>query len=73
MVRIVGWFGSLLVPTGGGCGPRRHFEPRRHQRTEGALTRGSHAAVTRLGVETGFSGMTASRFRCRLPCEGSKR
>jgi len=69
MVRIVGWFGSLLVPAP--CGPpaRRHFQPRRLNGLKEALTRGRMRPVRAWGPKTGFSGTTASRFLCRLPAK----
>src|SRR6266568_4292145 len=52
MVRIVGWLGSLLVPTAVAAAGLADISNR--DAIDGlkeALTRGSHAAVARLGVE----------------------
>src|SRR2546426_12633704 len=55
MVRIVGWFGSLLVPTAVAAAGLADISNRDaiNGLTE-ALTQGSHAALARLCVENGF-------------------
>src|SRR3979490_298842 len=66
MVRIVGWFGSLLVPTAvaaAGFADISNRDPINGLKE--ALTRGSHAAVARLGVENGFFGN--DRVKIPLP------
>src|SRR2546422_4053116 len=55
MVRIVGWFGSLLVPTAVAAAGLADISNRDAiNGLKEALTQGSHAAVARLGVENGF-------------------
>src|SRR5947199_10283671 len=55
MVRIVGWFGSLLVPAAVWAAGLDDISNREAiNGLKEALTRGSHAAVARLGVENGF-------------------
>ncbi len=55
MVRIVGWFGSLLVPaTVLAAGLADISNRDAINGLKEALTRGSHAAVARLGVDNGF-------------------
>src|SRR5258706_2772472 len=57
MVRIVGWFGSLLVPAAVWAAGLDDISNRDAiNGLKEALTRGSHAAVARLGVENGFFG-----------------
>ena len=66
MIRIVGWFGSLLVPTAVAAAGLADISNR--DATNGlkeALVRGSHAAVTRLGAENGFFGN--DRVKIPLP------
>ena len=66
MVRIVGWLGSLLVPTAVAAAGLADISNR--DAIDGlkeALTRGSHAAVARLGVENGFFGN--DRVKIPLP------
>src|SRR3979490_2548439 len=66
MVRIVGWFGSLLVPTAVAAAGLADISNRDAiNGLKEALTRGSHAAVARLGVENGFFGN--NRVRIPLP------
>src|SRR5205809_3240532 len=55
MVRIVGWFGSLLVPTAVAAAGLADISNRDAVNgLKEALIRGGHAAVARLGVENGF-------------------
>jgi hypothetical protein len=66
MVRIVGWFGSLLVPaTVLAAGLADISNRDAINGLKEALTRGSHAAVARLGVENGFFGN--DRVKIPLP------
>src|SRR5712691_6655791 len=66
MVRIVGWFGSLLVPTAVATAGLADISNRDAiNGLKEALTRGSHAAVARLGVENGFFGN--DRVKIPLP------
>jgi len=66
MVRIVGWFGSLLVPaTVLAAGLADISNRDAINGLKEALTRGSHAAVARLGVENGFFGY--DRVKIPLP------
>src|SRR2546427_8605994 len=66
MVRIVGWFGSLLVPTAVAAAGLADISNRDAiNGLKEALTRGSHAAVARLGVENGFFGN--DRVKIPLP------
>src|SRR6266852_6167511 len=66
MVRIVGWFGSLLVPTAVAAAGLADISDR--DATNGlkeALVRGGQAAVARLGAENGFFGN--DRVKIPLP------
>src|SRR2546427_13245267 len=55
MVRIVGWFGSLLVPAAVWAAGLADISNRDAiNGLKEALTQGSHAAVARLGVENGL-------------------
>src|SRR6266699_2770741 len=66
MVRIVGWFGSLLVPAAVWAAGLDDISNRDAiNGLKEALTRGSHAAVARLGVENGFFGN--DRVKIPLP------
>src|SRR5260221_14074207 len=66
MVRIVGWLGSLLVPAAEWAAGLDDISNRDAVNgLKDALTRGSHAAVTRLGVENGFFGN--DRVKISLP------
>jgi len=66
MVRILGWFGSLLVPaTVLAAGLADISNRDAINGLKEALTRGSHAAVARLGVENGFFGN--DRVKIPLP------
>jgi hypothetical protein len=66
MVRIVGWFGSLLVPaTVLAAGLADISNRDAINGLKEALTRGSHAAVARLGVDNGFFGN--DRVKIPLP------
>jgi hypothetical protein len=66
MVRIAGWFGSLLVPTAVAAAGLADISNRDViNGLKEALTRGSHAAVARLGVENGFFGN--DRVKIPLP------
>jgi hypothetical protein len=66
MVRIVGWFGSLLVPaTVLAAGLADISNRDAINGLKEALIRGSHAAVARLGVENGFFGN--DRVKIPLP------
>src|SRR3977135_4681857 len=66
MVRIVGWFGSLLVPAAVWAAGLDDISNRDAiNGLKEALTRGSHAAVARLGVENGFLGN--DRVKIPLP------
>src|SRR5712692_6562566 len=66
MVRIVGWFGSLLVPaTVWAAGLADISNRDAINGLKEALTRGSHAAVVKLGVENGFFGN--DKVRIPLP------
>src|SRR6266481_6872008 len=66
MVRIVGWFGSLLVPAAVLAAGLADISNRDAiNGLKDALTRGSHAAVARLGVENGFFGN--DRVKIPLP------
>jgi len=66
MVRIVGWFGSLLVPaTVLAAGLADISNRDAINGLKEALMRGSHAAVARLGVENGFFGN--DRVKIPLP------
>ena len=66
MVRIVGWLGSLLVPAAVWAAGLDDISNRDVVNgLKDALTRGSHAAVTRLGVENGFFGN--DRVKIPLP------
>jgi len=66
MVRIVGWFGSLLVPaTVLAAGLADISNRDAINGLKEGLIRGSHAAVARLGVENGFFGN--DRVKIPLP------
>jgi hypothetical protein len=66
MVRIVGWFGSLLVPaTVLAAGLADISNRDAINGLKETLIRGSHAAVARLGVENGFFGN--DRVKIPLP------
>src|SRR4030081_1199723 len=66
MVRIVGWFGSLLVPAAVWAAGLDDISNRDAiNGLKEALTRGSHAAVARLGGENGSLG--DDRVRIPLP------
>ena len=66
MVRIVGWFGSLLVPAAVWAAGLADISNRDAiNGLKDALTRSSHAAVARLGVENGFFGN--DRVKIPLP------
>ena len=66
MVRIVGWFGSLLVPaTVLAAGLADISNRDAINGLKEALIRGSHAAVARLGVDNGFFGN--DRVKIPLP------
>src|SRR5258706_16362088 len=66
MVRIVGWFGSLLVPVLVAAAGLEDISNRDAiNGLKEALTRGSHAAVARLGVDNGFFGN--DRVKIPLP------
>src|SRR5437762_14299362 len=66
MVRIVGWFGSLLVPAAVWAAGLADISNRDAiNGLKEALTRGSHSAVERLGVENGFFGN--NRVKIPLP------
>src|SRR5258708_37596916 len=66
MVRIVGWFGSHLVRTAVAAAGFADISNRDAiNGLKEALTRGSHAAVARLGVENGFFGN--DRVKIPLP------
>src|SRR6266850_8377385 len=66
MVRIVGWFGSFLVPTAVAAAGLADISNRDAiNGLKEALTRGSHAAVARLGVDNGFFGN--DRVKIPLP------
>src|ERR1700704_6278639 len=66
MARIVGWFGSLLIPATASAASLADISNRDAVNgLKGALTRGSHAAVARLGVENGFFGN--ERVKIPLP------
>src|SRR5437773_5028431 len=66
MVRIFGWLGSFLVPTAVAAAGLADISNRDAiNGLKEALTRGSHAAVARLGVENGFFGN--DRVKIPLP------
>jgi hypothetical protein len=66
MVRIVGWFGSLLVPATVLAASLADISNRDAiNGLKEALIRGSHAAVARLGVDNGFFGN--DRVKIPLP------
>src|SRR6266516_4815283 len=66
MVRIVGWFGSLLVSTAVAAAGLADISSRDAiNGLKETLTRGSHSAVARLGVENGFFGN--DRVKIPLP------
>ena len=66
MIRIVGWFGSLLVPAAVWAAGLDDISNRDAiNGLKEALTRGSHVAVARLGVENGFFGN--DRVKIPLP------
>jgi hypothetical protein len=66
MLRIVGWFGSLLVPATVLAASLADISNRDAiNGLKEALIRGSHAAVARLGVENGFFGN--DRVKIPLP------
>src|SRR3981189_2901274 len=70
MVRIVGWFGSLVVPATVLAAGLADISTRDAMNgLKEALTRGSHAAVARLGVENGFFG----NDRVKIPLPPSRR
>src|SRR5213083_3361182 len=66
MVRIVGYFAALLVPVAVWAADLADISNRDAiNGLKDALTRGSHAAVARLGVENGFFGN--DRVKIPLP------
>src|SRR5437773_7638554 len=66
MVRIFGWLGSFLVPTAVAAAGLADISDRDAiNGLKEALTRGSQAAVARLGVENGFFGN--NRVKIPLP------
>jgi hypothetical protein len=66
MLRTVGWLGSLLVPTAVAAAGLVDISNRDAiNGLKEALTRGSHAAVARLGAENGFFGN--DRVKIPLP------
>src|SRR5437879_11468880 len=66
MIRIVGWFGSPLVRAAVWAAGLDYMSTRDAiNGLKEALTRGSHAAVARLGVENGFFGN--DRVKIPLP------
>src|SRR5713101_5758891 len=66
MVRIVGWFGSLLVPAAVTAAGLEDISNRDAiNGLKEALTRGGQTAVSRLGVENGFFGN--DRVKIPLP------
>src|SRR5437870_857387 len=66
MVRIVGWFGSLLVPAAVWAAGLDDISNREAiNGLKEALIRGGHAAVARLGVENGF--FRNDRVKIALP------
>src|SRR6267378_7898807 len=66
MVRIVGWFGSILVPATVLAASLADISNRDAiNGLKEALIRGSHAAVARLGVDNGFFGN--DRVKISLP------
>src|SRR5436189_629014 len=70
MVRIVGWLGSFLVPTAVAAAGLADISNRDAiNGLKEALTRGSHSAVERLGVENGFFG----NDRVKIPLHPSLR
>src|SRR5713101_5109283 len=70
MVRIVGWFGSLLVPAAVTAAGLEDISNRDAVNgLKEALTRGGQTAVARLGVENGFFG----NDRVKIPLAPSLR